>query len=415
MRLPAGPSLKIVGQIVRRRIFGPPRFPLVLQLEPLHACNLACVGCGRIREYAASAAAAMPLAECLAAARECGAPMVSICGGEPLLYPEIAELVGGLRRQRRFVFLCTNGLLLRRFLLRFLAAEYRRRRRWGAAAVARLLAAGVLAASEAERVRAGAEAGEAGCGAVIRPSAWFYWNVHLDGLETSHDALVGRSGVFRECVAAVRMAKLLGFRVATNTTVYAATDMGEIEALFELLGGLGVDGHTLSPGFGYEAVAGQGAADGGPASEFFPTRQTTVAKFQAAASWPWRFPLLGTLLYFEFLAGRRALPCSAWAIPTRNARGWKGPCYLLTDAHYASYGELLRRTRWDELGVRDGVAQDARCAHCMAHCGYEPSAVLGAGAGPRDWWDMARFHLGGGRRRAADRTASGGGNGSRAG
>jgi MoaA/NifB/PqqE/SkfB family radical SAM enzyme len=317
--------------------------------------------------------------------------MISICGGEPLIYPEIAPLVAGLRRQGKVVYLCTNGLFMRRKMREFLAAEYPRRRRWAEARIRELETDGLLLPSESDKIR-GADPRPA---EAIRPSPFFYWNVHLDGMEESHDRMVEREGVFRECVAAIRMAKRLGYQVASNTTVYRETDMAEIETLFRFLGGLGIDGHTLSPGYGYEAAARDMAERlGRDAGEFFLTRRATVEKFREAEGWGWRFPLFGTPMYLEFLAGKRDLPCSAWAIPTRNVRGWKGPCYLITDGHYGSYRELLDRTDWGKLGTAPGEARDPRCEHCMVHCGYEPSAALGSGAGPREIWDLLRFNFG---------------------
>jgi MoaA/NifB/PqqE/SkfB family radical SAM enzyme len=391
MRFPLAVSLKIAASIVWRKLSGKARFPIVLQLEPLHTCNLTCTGCGRIREYSTSLKEMMPLGDCLASAAECGAPMVSICGGEPLIYPEIAELVAGLRGQGRVVYLCTNGLFMRREMRAYLAAEFRRRSAWVEGQLAALERDGLLAPSESGKIRLGSEPDRE----VIRPSPFFYWNVHLDGTEFSHDRMVEREGVFRECVAAIRMAKRLGFQVASNTTVYRETDMAEIETLFRFLGGLGIDGHTLSPGYGYEAAAKDMAERlGRDADAFFLTRRATVSKFREAVEWGWRYPLFGTPRYFEFLAGKRELPCSAWAIPTRNARGWKGPCYLITDDHYDRYEAMVERTDWDHFGVVNGAARDLRCEHCMVHCGYEPSAALGIGAGPREWWEVLRFNFG---------------------
>jgi hypothetical protein len=259
-------------------------------------------------------------------------------------------------------------------------------------AIRRLEAEGLLTPEEAAKLLAG-EVRPAH--PPIEPSRWFYWNVHLDGLEASHDAIVEKPGVFRECLLAIRMAKALGFQVATNTTVYRETDMGEIERLFGVLAGLGVDGHTISPGYEYDAAKRDMAArlNLDPAS-FFLTREQTIAKFRRAPDLGRRFPIFGTPVYLEFLAGLRDLTCSAWAIPTRNIRGWKGPCYLITDGHYATYRDLLERTDWSALGVSGGVARDPRCEHCMVHCGYEPSASLGIGARPGDTLKTIAFNFG---------------------
>jgi hopanoid biosynthesis associated radical SAM protein HpnH len=222
-----------------------------------------------------------------------------------------------------------------------------------------------------------------------------YWNVHLDGLERTHDVIVEREGVFKEAVLAMRMAKLLGYQVATNTTVYKETDVTEIEQMFAFLSSLGIDGHTISPGYEYDAAKKDMVQRLGIEPEnFFLTRRMTVQKFAKAEEWGRKFPIFGTPVYLEFLAGKRDLTCSAWAIPTRNVRGWKGPCYLMTDGHYRSYSELLEKTDWSKLGVADGVARDPRCENCMVHCGYEPTASLGLQAKRGDLWKTIKFNFG---------------------
>jgi MinD superfamily P-loop ATPase len=240
-------TVKIARHIIKHKWRRTPRFALVLQLEPLHTCNLTCTGCGRIREYSTSLKDMMSLEDCLASARECDAPMVSICGGEPLIYPQIKELVAGLLAQRRIVYICTNGLLMRRELKDYLAGTYSPARE---PVLARLLAEKLISPKDAEIIRQGKTGGRP----VIQPTQWLYWNVHVDGPEYAHDRGVEREGVFQECVAAVRMAKLLGFQVATNTTVYKEADMGEIELMFKFFSALGVDGHTISPGYDFDAA-----------------------------------------------------------------------------------------------------------------------------------------------------------------
>ena len=392
MRFPLSLTLKIAQTILKNRLRGIRKFATVLQLEPLHACNLACTGCGRIREYASTIKEMMPLEDCLAAAQECDAPMVSICGGEPLVYPQIEELVGGLRAQRRIVYLCTNALLMRRKMREYLADQWLKDPSQTDALLERLRSEELLSAKEISDIRTWRNISSK---PVIAPSSWFYWNVHLDGLEASHDRSVERPGVFRECILAIRMAKHLGFQVATNTTVYKETDMGEIEDLFVFLGSLGVDGHTLSPGYDF-GDAGQDMLRRlkSRPEDYFLTRTATVDKFWYVEEWARRYPLLGTPVYFEFLAGKRELACSAWAIPTRNVRGWRGPCYMIADAHYASYAEMLESTDWEQFGTVDGVARDPRCTHCMVHCGHEPTASLGLGARRGDTWKNIRFNFG---------------------
>ena len=292
------------------------RFPLVLMLEPLHACNLTCTGCGRIREYESTITHRLSLEQCLKAVDECGAPIVSICGGEPTLYPEIGPLVAELADRNKTIYLCTNGMFIKKKIKEF------------------------------------------------KPSERFFFNVHLDGMEKNHDIAVEREGVFREAIEGVRIAKQAGFKVCTNTTVYKETDMNEIEELFEYLSQFKVDGHMISPAYGYSAVNDR---------EIFMTRDDIYEKFKNIDRLAERFPLNSTPTYLEFLQGKRDYPCTAWGNPTYNVKGWKGPCYLITDAHYQTFEELMTRTPWESYGA----GNDPRCDHCMVHCGFEPSAALG--------------------------------------
>lgn len=308
------------------------RFPIVLMLEPLHACNLTCTGCGRIREYESTITERIPLEECLAAVDECGAPMVSICGGEPMMYPQIGELVAGILERNKNIYLCTNGMFLVKRLREF------------------------------------------------KPDRRFFFNVHLDGLEKTHDMAVEREGVFNEAVEGIKAAKKAGFMVCTNTTVYKETDMKEIEALFEYLVQFEVDGHQLSPAYGYSAVNDR---------EIFMTRDDIHEKFRDVDRMFKRFHLNQTPMYLEFLKGDRDLPCTAWGNPTYNVKGWKGPCYLITDAHYKTFENLMTQTPWDNYGH----GNDPRCEHCMVHCGYEPSAALGINARLADSFKMLSWVL----------------------
>ena len=292
------------------------RFPLVLMLEPLHACNLTCTGCGRIREYESTITERLSVAQCLHAVDECGAPVVSICGGEPLLHPEMGELAARILERGRHIYLCTNGMFLTRKL-----HEY-------------------------------------------RPHVRLFFNVHLDGMEKTHDLAVEREGVFRMAVEGIRAAKAAGFKVCTNTTVYKQTDMDEIAALFEYLRRFGVDGHMIAPAYGYSAVNDR---------EIFMTREDIHEKFRNIEELARRYPLNTTPVSQDFLRGERDLPCTAWGNPTYNIRGWKGPCYLITDAHYDTFEELMTKTPWESYGA----GNDVRCEHCMVHCGFEPSAALG--------------------------------------
>ena len=393
MRFPLALTIRIAGHMIGKKIRRTEKFATVLQLEPLHTCNLACTGCGRIREYSTSLQDAMPLADCLAAAKECGAPMVSLCGGEPLIYPHIEALVAGLLAQKRIVYICTNGLLMRKKLRDFLAADFLKNPGPAARKIEALVSEELLTPAQAGEIR-NQKIKNSKSKIPIAPSRRLYWNVHLDGLERTHDLMVEREGVFKECLAAIRMAKILGFQVATNTTVYRETDMDELARMFDHLSWLGVDGHTISPGYDFDAAKEDMRKRLNlPPENFFLTRTMTKEKFQNIRAWGERYTLFGTPIYLDFLAGRRELTCSAWAIPTRNVRGWKGPCYLMTDAHHASYRDLLEKTPWENYGVVGGMARDPRCKNCMVHCGHEPTAILGRDAQPGDTWANVAFNF----------------------
>lgn len=388
MRFPLALTVKIAKHIIRNKLRSTPRFALVLQLEPLHTCNLTCTGCGRIREYSTSLKDVMSLEDCLHSALDCDAPMVSICGGEPLIYPQIEELVEGLLQQKRIVYICTNGVFMRRKLRDYLASIYQPGLE---PKLQELLAEGLVSAKEIEEIRKGKKDSRP----VIQPSQWVYWNVHVDGLEYTHDLIVEREGVFKECVAAIKMAKKLGFQVATNTTVYKETDMQEIEQMFEYFSWMGVDGFTISPGYDYDAAKKDMARRlGKNPDDFFLTRKMTVEKFASILEWGEKYTIFGTRVYQEFLAGKRELTCAAWAIPTRNIKGWKAPCYTMTDGHYASYQEMLKQVDWDKYGVVNGVARDPRCENCMTHCGYDPSGALGINYQRGDNWKNIKYNFG---------------------
>jgi len=388
MRFPLALSIKIARHIIKHKLRKTPRFAMVLQLEPLHTCNLTCTGCGRIREYSTHLKDMMSLEDCLGAAQECEAPMVSVCGGEPLIYPKIEELVEGLLGQRRIVYICTNGVFMRKKMREYLAATHGPGRE---PLLGRLVEEGLMTEPERETIRKGRPQGRS----VIRPNRWLYWNVHVDGLEYTHDLIVEREGVFAECVLAIKMAKLLGFQVATNTTVYRETQVQEIEDVFRFFSWLGVDGHTISPGYDYDAAKKDMVKRlSKDPEEFFLTRKMTREKFRDIERWGRQFTIFGTPVYQEFLAGKRELTCTAWAIPTRNIRGWKAPCYLMTDGHYPTYAEMLEKVDWERYGVVDGVARDPRCENCMTHCGYDPSGALGTNYQRGDHWKNFSYNFG---------------------
>lgn len=280
----------------------------------------------------------MSVQECLDSVDECGAPVVSVCGGEPLIYRELTKLLDGILWRKKHIYLCTNGVLLE------------------------------------EKVDS------------LPRDSRLYINVHLDGMEFSHDASVRKKGVFASAVRGIIAAKERGFRVYSNTTVYKETDMNEIAVLFDYLTELDVDGFMLSPAFGYATVEKD---DRNPAEELFLTREEIHARFQEAEAILGGRRLTTSPIFMDFLTGRRPLTCAAWANPTRNVRGWKGPCYLLTDAHYQTYAELVNSTDWDSLGP----GRDPRCAHCLTHCGFEPAAVLEANRHLRDMVRMAVWQM----------------------
>ena len=388
MRFPFALSAKIAGHIIKHKLRKTPKFAMVLQLEPLHTCNLTCTGCGRIREYSTSLKDIVPLDKCLAVAKECDAPMISVCGGEPLIYPKIEELVEGLLKQSRIVYICTNGILMRKKMKDYLAAELRNADRGMRikleGQIEELLAGKLISEQDAAAIRNPQSSIR---NSVIRPSKWTYWNIHIDGLEYTHDLTVEREGVFKECVEAIKMAKILGYQVATNATVYRETDVAEIEEMFKFFSWLGVDGHTISPGYDYDAAKKDMARRlGKDPEQFFLTREMTRQKFAKILDWGKAFTIFGTPVYQEFLAGKRELTCSAWAIPTYNVKGWKAPCYLITDGHYAGYQEMLEKVDWDKYGVVDGKVRDPRCENCMVHCGYDPSGALGTNYQRGDNW-----------------------------
>ncbi len=318
MSMPLRQSIRVgrylVGQKLRRR----EHFPLLIELEPLFACNLACAGCGKIQHPADVLKRRMPVEQALAAVEECGAPMVSIAGGEPLMHPQIHEMVAELVRRRRYVFLCTNAALLPKKIDGF------------------------------------------------RPSQYLSFVVHLDGLRDRHDASVCKEGVFDQAVAAVQDAKRRGFRVNTNTTFFSTdTPQTVIEVLDYLNDDLGVDQMQISPAYAYGKAPDQDHFLG-----VTETRAWFRKAFAEGRRKRWR--LNHSPLFLDFLEGRVDFPCTAWAIPSYSLFGWQKPCYLLGDGYAKTYKELVETTDWSAYGR----GRDARCNNCMAHCGYEPTAVL---------------------------------------
>ncbi len=396
MRFPLALTGKIARYIVGHKLRGTEKFATVLQLEPLHTCNLTCTGCGRIREYSTSLKDLMSLEDCLGAAEECGAPMVSICGGEPLIYPQIEALSQTLlNEQKRVVYLCTNAMFMRRKMRAYMAQQFALNAAAVEPKIAELQAAGLMNEKEAAEVRKGPKDPAA---PVMAPHDFFYWNIHLDGLEYTHDLIVEREGVFKEAVLGMKMAKALGYQVATNTTIYKETEVSEIVGLFDFLSDIGVDGHTISPGYEYDAAkADMVKRLNLQPEDFFLTREGTRDKFADLIEWTKTYPILGTPVYHEFLVGKRELECSAWAIPTRNIAGWRGPCYFMAGAgHFPTYQDMLTKVDWSKFGVdKDtGEARDPRCENCMTQCGFEPSGALGINAEWGDTWKNFTYNFG---------------------
>lgn len=315
-------AIEVGKYLVTQRLLGRKKFPLVLMLEPLFRCNLACSGCGKIQHPKEILKQHLTPEECFAAVEECGAPVVSIPGGEPLLHPQIVEIVKGLIERRKFIYLCTNGLLLEKYLNRF------------------------------------------------QPSPYLTLSVHLDGLQEQHDRCVDREGVFDIAVQAIRAAKAKGFRVTTNTTVFEGADPQEIQKFFDFLATLNIDGMMISPGYSYAWA---------PDQDHFLKREQTKALFREilapfkAGQKAWNFN--HNPLFLDFLLGEKDYDCTPWGSPSYSVLGWQKPCYLLNEGYYQSFQELLDNTDWDRYGHRSG---NPKCADCMVHCGYEPTAAVDA-------------------------------------
>jgi hopanoid biosynthesis associated radical SAM protein HpnH len=332
MRFPLGMTLSIAGYMAKKKVSRVKKFPMVLMLEPLHACNLTCTGCGRIREYESTIKQKLSIQECLDAVDECGAPVVSICGGEPMIYPGIGELTAKILERKKSIILCTNGMFIKKKI-----AEFKKSNR-------------------------------------------FFFNVHLDGMRASHDVAVEREGVFDSAVEGIKAAKEAGFLVCTNTTVFKETDMAELDDLFGYLTSLHVDGFMISPGYSYAAV---------DSKEIFMTRDDIRAKFRMADAMFRKYKFNTSPIFLEFLQGKREMSCTAWGNPTRNIKGWKGPCYLITDIHHQSFDDLLNKTPWEKYGY----GNDPRCENCMVHSGYEASAALGVNGKLGDTLKMIKWQF----------------------
>lgn len=315
-------ALVVGSYVVAQRLKGRKRFPLVLMLEPLFRCNLACQGCGKIQHPVEILKQNLSPADCFKAVEECGVPVVSIPGGEPLLHPQIDEIVAGLVERKKFIYLCTNAILLEKSLDKF------------------------------------------------QPSPYLTFSIHLDGLREEHDRAVDREGIFDKAVAAIKAAKAKGFRVTTNTTIFEGAKPEEVQKFFDFVQTLGIDGMMISPGYSYSWA---------PDQEHFLKREQTRSLFrEILMPWktgkkPWNFN--HNPLFLDFLMGDKDYECTPWGSPSYSVLGWQKPCYLLNEGYYQSFQELLDQTDWDNYGHNSG---NPRCADCMVHCGYEPTAAVDA-------------------------------------
>ncbi|HEX5443130.1 MAG TPA: adenosyl-hopene transferase HpnH [Pirellulales bacterium] len=339
MAVPLSQMWTVASYVLRQKWHGVERYPLVLMLEPLFRCNLACAGCGKIQFPADVLRRHLSPEECFRAVDECGAPMVSIPGGEPLLHPQMPEIVAGLVGRKKYIYLCTNALKLEECLPRF------------------------------------------------RPSKYLLFSVHLDGPGEMHDRAVCREGVYDVAVQAIKAAIAAGFRVTTNSTLFDDADPQRLREFFDTLMDLGVEGMMISPGYSYEKAPDQ--------QHFLKTEQTRRLFFRLLSNPKRRWRFNQSPLFLEFLKGQFDLECTPWGNPTYNLFGWQKPCYLLGEGYAATFQELLDTTDWAAYGRRSG---NPKCRDCMVHCGYEPTAVRETFGSLRGFFKTARLTTLGPRR-----------------
>ncbi len=317
MAMPLRQSLRLGGYLMKQKLMRKEKFPLLVELEPLFACNLKCGGCGKIAQPHTLLKQRMPVEQAVGAIEESGAPMVSIAGGEPLMHPQIDEITRQLLARNKIIFLCTNALLLPKHIHKF------------------------------------------------KPHRNFAWMVHIDGLEDRHDASVRKEGGFQAAVDAIKLAKEKGFRVMTNTTFFTGDTPQDVIDVLDYLNDLGVDNMQISPGYAYEKAPDQDHWLG-----VQQTRELFAKAFGGGNRKRWR--LNHSPVFLDFLEGKRDLECTPWGIPSYSLLGWQRPCYLLDDGYAKTYRELIETTEWENFGR----GKDPRCSNCMAHCGYEPTAVI---------------------------------------
>ena len=320
MAIPFHREMRIGAYILKQKLAGRKRYPLVLMLEPLFRCNLACAGCGKIDYPAEILNQRLSVAECMEAIDECGAPVVVIAGGEPLLHKEIDQVVQGAIARKKFVIVCTNALLLEKKMDLF------------------------------------------------KPSKWFSWSVHLDGGRKEHDISVCQDGVYDRAVAAIAESKRRGFRTIINATLFNNAEPEKVAAFFDDVMAMGVDGISVSPGYAYERA---------PDQQHFLNRSNTKELFrgifrrQGQGTWKKKWSFNQSSMFLDFLAGNQTFHCTPWGNPTRTYFGWQRPCYLLGEGYAKSFKELMETTDWDKYGT----GNYEKCADCMVHSGYEASAV----------------------------------------
>lgn len=334
MGVPVSQMWAVAKYVLGQRLRGVKRYPLVLMLEPLFRCNLACAGCGKIQYPGDILKQNLSPEQCFQAVDECGAPIVSIPGGEPLLHPQIDEIVRGLVARKKYIYLCTNAILLEKHLHRF------------------------------------------------EPSQYLSFSVHLDGPREEHDHAVCREGVYDVAIAAIREAIQRGFRVTTNTTLYNNANPDRLREMFDTLTEMGVEGMMVSPGYQYEKA---------PDQEHFLIREQTESLFRRLLNRVKRGWVFNqSPLFLEFLRGNYQLECTPWGSPTYNIFGWQKPCYLLQEGYVSTFRELMSDTLWENYGRASG---NAKCRDCMVHCGYEPTAVHETFNSWKGLWAAARATL----------------------
>lgn len=331
MRMPLHVTTDMIKHQLRQAFRGHRRYPFVLMLEPLYTCNLACLGCA-VERHTGKLKDRLPVSACLQAVDDCGAPGVSICGGEPTVYPELPELVDGIIARKRHIYLCTNALLLDQKVF--------------------------------DR---------------IAPHKRLTINVHLDGLRETHDMVCAREGVFDKAIEMVRESKGRGYHVMINTTVFKETAVEEVRQLCDLVQDLGADGILISPGYHYESVD----------HDIFLTRRDIEEKFEVILDFSKNYRLTSTPMFLEFAAGKRSYNCSPWSTVTYTPLGWKRPCYLIGNGYVETWEEFWHGTDWEYWESR----QDEKCQNCAMHSGFEASVVQEASRRPGDLFRLAAWHL----------------------